>query len=71
MRRRLTGSDLAKIGCATEIMPKKYLCRCEFQPKRSCLKHPDYQKLPWTTKIWRDEDVVDAVKDVDFQLVYR
>ena len=54
-----------------EEIPKKYLCRCEFQPKRSCLKHPDYQKLPWTTKIWRDEDVVDAVKGVDFQLVYR
>ena len=48
-----------------------YLYRCDFEPKRKCLKHPDYQKLDWTPKIWKDGNILDAVKGADFQLVYK
>ena len=51
---------------------EKVLHRCNIEPERKCVKHPDHKSLGLETQIWKDGSILDtAVRGVDYQFVYK
>ena len=51
---------------------EKVLLRCNIEPERKCVKHPDHKSLGLETQIWKDGSILDtAVRGVDYQFVYK